>query len=204
MPTVLAGEKNASPPEYIYRQAPSADRRRIQAEVIAAYRPMVARSARQMVQAQYYKEAAHVGEIGLLLALERYDAARGSFWAFASHYVRNEIEIWLRETVHARPRSHRCLEGQAQEERDSQRWSVSSDKMQIASEVPSPEELVREKELRGLLGKFLSELSDAEQHLLLCAKRTTNDGGVEAGNNLRSRGYISLMKRATAFLKGGK
>lgn len=80
----------------IYRTAKSIERRRIQVEIVRACRPFLAWLARGLAPDDA-PDAEKVGVVGVLIALEKYDPARGAFWPFARPFVRDEIERWLSE-----------------------------------------------------------------------------------------------------------
>jgi DNA-directed RNA polymerase specialized sigma subunit len=71
-----------------------AERRRIQAATVAAFRPEVERLVEEL-PARRRREAEQVGLIGVLVALEKYDAARGiAFATLAQAEALRELARW--------------------------------------------------------------------------------------------------------------
>ena len=199
----------------MYKAADRAGKRAIQAAVVAAHREDVARFVRRALRGRqaHWEEAEQVGRLGVLVGLEKYDPeiagpdrGRKSFWLFVFPYVRDEIQRWMDHTISWRPRSRNLARdertAEQREERAAQRRPLSLDETEIALAEASVEELVEGMELLGLLDRFLATLSDADRQLLLCEKRERAEGGVREGNNNRSRRYLSLVERATAFVRG--
>lgn len=185
-------------PEREYRTASTPDEcRKIQAKVIKAYARRVASFVRRRVPREDREEGEQVGAIGVMLALEKYDPARGvPFWGFARNYVLHEIQRW-REV--AAPRSHDA-------KRDAhiiRQIPVRLDDVShLIVEALTAEEIVSEAELLSRVKAFVQSLSREDAALLLCEKRERKEGGVASGNNARSRGYLSLVERARAFVIG--
>lgn len=194
-------------------------RRRIQAQVVEAYRAHVASYVRKHVAQAHSKEAEQVGVIGVLVALEKYDAGivcavggdRGAaFWNFARMYVRDEIRRWLDVGVFWCKSSNRGASDARRESakmRTAQRTVESMDEPvgerettlhdRIVDGETTVEDLVATAESRARLDQFLFTLTEADRHLLLCDKRDRGNA-----NSVRSRHHLFLVGRATAFVRG--
>src|SRR5450432_1829387 len=83
-----------------------ATRRRLQASVVAAYRPSVASLARKLAPAAHVEEATQAGCIGLLLALERFDPEVNAhpFRRLAMSTARREIRSYVDSGLYWRKR----------------------------------------------------------------------------------------------------
>lgn len=213
-----------SKPEQRYKKATDPkERRRLATAVVLAYRPHVARLVRKTVPAKHWREAEQVGEIGLLVALEKFDPERGApFWALAKQWVRHEIQKWLYVGVYWRPRyfydfpSHRnqrspkVISAELAEAKRHQRPLLVAQFGNIDDDLIGPienppltvEDLVSDAEAKSRLRAFIATLSEEDARLLLCEKRERVEGGVESANNARARHYQLLVERARAFVRG--
>lgn len=72
-------------------------KRKVQAEVVAKYRPRVRDLVRELVSdASRWEEAEQVGLIGALIALEKHSVISPTFGARVEEEVRVELQDWLR------------------------------------------------------------------------------------------------------------
>lgn len=206
-------------PEQLYQSTSCpVERRRIQEEVIESCRGRVSALVRRMVsQREHWREAEQVGAVGVIVALGRYDANRNdSFWGFAHLIVRDEIEMWMGRAIYWRPSTKRAL-GRTSNPVHSIPRSMDAELPHrhadssattatlhdfVSCTVPTAEAQTIEAELNAKLSAFLDTLTGDEKRLLLCEKRERANGGVEAGNNVRARRYLSLVERASAFVRG--
>jgi RNA polymerase sigma factor (sigma-70 family) len=104
----------ASPPEGRVLTAAQADDRDAREHVVHAFAPHVAQLARQYRRAGIDTcDLRQAGMVGLLTALERFDARRGTpFWAYASWYVRRAMQAQVADLggpVVLSDRAHRQL-----------------------------------------------------------------------------------------------
>lgn len=201
-----------------YAKATSpAERRRLQAAAVEAYRDRVSRVVRRLVPgAANRPEGEQVGAIGILVALERVDASRVdsrfSFWAFAYPYVRYEIQRWLDVGVYWRRVGNRGKDAARQAQRQAaavNRRHASMDSPisdgrasdwtnawtlhdMLHDTSPTAEDMVAEVEVTVRLRAFASGLSDLDREILLS----------ENSQRVRSRHYSDLVARAAAFLRG--
>jgi RNA polymerase sigma factor (sigma-70 family) len=183
--------------------------RETQVEVIETHRGHIRRLVRRMLRdPQHWAEGEQVGALGVIVALGKYDPDRGvPFWGFAVRVVENEIDKWMDCGVRWKARSKK---GAEHVERDPSRRfgaqagvALAPDELEGAIELaPNAEALVGEVEQSDRLTRFLATLSDKDRALLLVVTRERSEGGVAAGNNARSRRYLSLVGRAREFLRG--
>ena len=192
-------------PEAEYRNATTAARRRsLQTAVVVAYRDRIAALVRRRFPAELRDEAAQVAAIGLLVALEKYDPDRGvPFWPFAVPWVRSELELWVGHGVRWRPSTKGAM-GRRVAVESLIHAAFDAERHDRASEGDSVEDLVGNAEVLRLVSAFLAELPAEDRDLLLCEKRDRDGGGIVMGNNARSRRYLSLVERATAFVRGSE
>lgn len=176
------------------------ERRRIQAEVVEAYRPRVANLVRCLFRRnpEHWREAEQVGLIGLLTALEKYDPdlltgedQGNRFWYLAYYYVKNEIRAWRDVGVNwAKDHRHgACNENITRQTRVSYDDSLYETE---PSKEPTVEEQVVESEVKARLRAFAATLSAIDREILFS----------ENSQRVRSRRYLSLVERATAFVRG--
>lgn len=199
-------------PEELYAAtADKAERRRLQASVVVAYRAHVDSVARKLLPPQHLEEATQAGCIGLLLALEKYDrdaafagAARpdtgAAFWNYAKRFVLDEIRDWRDRGVYWRPRTRKVRPGADEATAHAQRQVGSLDEQRydlpepvietIACDEATPEDVAGDREASRLLGQFTDTLSDEDREILLS----------ENSQRVRSRRHLDLRERATAFL----
>ena len=204
---------NDQRPEQIYRETTDkATRRRLQAAVVAEYRAKVSAFAARYVSADHRAEAEQVGLIGLLIALERYepsllvdDRVAVFFWSFASRFVRDEIRAWLDTGVYWRKSANRGPSPggvAARAVAEIQRRAVSLDTPsgqdddalvdRLCDDSPSPEDVAAAAEVSASLDVFAASLTPAERRNLLS----------ENSQCVRSRHHLTLIERASAFVKG--
>lgn len=192
-----------------YGAASAAERRRIQAQVVEACRAEIAGFVRSRVpERQNWPEGEQVGAIGVLVALERLDHERVSegfsFWQFARPYVRNEIQRW-RDDSSERPRNRTRNAGEDHVREMHRTPAVYDDAAGDGSGVHRcAEEVVAEVEGASRLHAFLGALSLDDRLLLIADRRARAGGGVEAGNNNRSRRYLALVDRARRAVRGSE
>ncbi len=207
-------ESYAHPERNYNRNAPLAERRRVQAEVVSAYRALVSKHVRMMVPERFREEAEQVGAIGLLVALERYDVTKATayggdrgraFWNYAKRFVRDEVRDWRDRGVFWRPRTRKVRTGhdeaQAQAHRlplqmdftvDQADTGVDANEWQVDHQTPLVDALAVEHELRGRLDAFIDTLNDEERAIVLS----------EDGRDHLSRRHRALVTRAAAFVRG--
>jgi hypothetical protein len=193
-----------------------AAKRRIQAETISTYRAKVEALAKRMVPGPpHVEEATQAGLIGLLIALEKYDPARvapattahsSPFWFFARAYVRNEIQQWISIGVFWRKDGNRGKNEAAKRQRAAIAATkvFSADAPKAVGDVESwidafhdadqlsTEELCADAESARRLQVFAATLSKADAEKLL----------TEHGRSKESVHYLSLVERASAFVRG--
>lgn len=195
-------------PEDLYRStSDKATRRQLQAAVVAEYRGRIEALARRALPVQHVEEATQAGCIGLLLALEKYDRTvvgedrGGAFWNFARAHVLNEVQQWADVGVYWRPRK-RNNRGDVEAAR-AQRRVASLDVPAhgtedgsivetIEAEQPTPEDMAGEIEAISHLRGFTVSLSAEDQEILFS----------ENSKRVRSRRYLTLVEKATAFVAG--
>ena len=200
MPSIA--KSHVSKPEDRYRQATSQDeRKRIQTEVVKAYRAHVASAARRYVAPEHRADAEQAGALGVLVALEKYDPSRlgahrvggdrgGAFWFFAATHVRNEIQKWKDVGVSWRPRSRKKV---ASEEHALHMVHFSMENTKdLPSDEPTVEELLIDVETEQRLVRFAASLTVDDLAVLFS----------QSGRCKASRRYLSLVERAKAFIKG--
>lgn len=198
---VPGNEASATPetaPETAYKNTsdPRA-RRRIQGEIVVKYRGRLASYVRRHLSARHWQEAEQVGAIGLLVALEKFEPSRGvPFWFFAVQWVRKEIQRWLNHGVYWRPHTNGAKGRQTHDEHRAH--GEFQDEAHV-SETENVEDLVSTAEGLSRVGQFLDTLSVEERHLLICEKRDRGNP-----NSDRVRRYLSLVGRATAFVRGNE
>lgn len=202
-------------PETLYRTAGAAERRRIQTEIVVSHHDRVRSLVRRYVPAGHREEGEQVAALGLLVALEKYDDAvsgpdRGkkSFWGFAFPYVRDELRAWLDVSVwwcKAANRGKSAKRRARADEIKKLRKIASLDKIEPHTEAPlidriqlpesdSVEDLAGEVESLRLLRAFCETLSADEARILL-SEHVQVQG---------SRHHLSLVERATAFVRGNE
>jgi hypothetical protein len=204
-------------PEEIYRSTTDEPtRRRLEMAVVTEHRDRVRAYVRATVPQRYQEEAEHVGMIGLILALKRYDPAlagpdRGQkcFWGYAHAHVRNAVQSWIDEGVLWRPRPRKARDNTALAR--LHRYPASMDEAMmrsyeggdvdvfsstyhdiIADNAPTPEELVAAAEKAAHTARFMASLS-ANDRELICT---------EDPRRRRSRRYLLLVEAAKAALQG--
>lgn len=176
-------------------------RRRIQSEVVTEYRNRVASYVRRRLAPRHWQEAEQVGLIGLLVALEKFDASRGiAFWFFAVTYVRDELNAWMGHGVFWRPRSHDMKRDSKNPLRAVVSLHNELDTETVAADAPTVEDLVATAEGLSRLSEFVRTLSREDASLLV------NGVGFGRGraNSSRAAGHKSLVERATAFVRGNE
>lgn len=199
MPEVAATEK----PEFLYcLTTDPATRRRLEAAVIAENRGKVEAMVRKLVPVvERREEAVNAGLLGLLIALWKFEPARlggaeedqgAAFWFFASNTVRDEIQKFLDHEVFSRPRSRNRRDKTFGESAGTR----SHESLEVVGEPrddkPSVEEVVAEAEAKVKLSVFASTLDSEDREILFS----------ENSQRVRSRRYLSLVERATAFVRG--
>lgn len=200
-------------PEETYRTTTDRnERRRIQAEVLAANREHVVWFVRKTVAPQHRAEAVQVGLLGVLIALEKYDregafAKRGetpredrgaAFWFFASKYVHKEIQKWMDVAVYWRKTPNQGKSPARRVAFEAAKAQRKHDPLEEPGEVladaPTVEELVADAESKALLHAFAAGLSTEDRELLFSEKAPRSAA--------MSRQYLSLVAQATAFIRG--
>ena len=204
-------------PEQGYKENVSpTERKRIRAAVVEAYRPQVAALVRKLVPTHHGEEGLQVGLIGVLVALEKYDAPRctkvggdrgAAFWNFARTYVRDEIRTWLGVGVYWRKAPNRGKSAARRAAAKEARRHMTQESMDevvvstpnestktrhdlIADASPTVEAQVAEAEAFGRLSAFAATLTPKEKQILFSDRSN------------ESRHHLSLTERAKAFVRG--
>jgi RNA polymerase sigma factor (sigma-70 family) len=87
-----------------YKQAADRpEKRRLRLEAVRTYTRDVRGYVRTLVPREHWDEGAHVGMIGVIVALEKYEPQSGevddaAFWTFARPFVCDEVQSWRRAT----------------------------------------------------------------------------------------------------------
>lgn len=194
-------------PEDDYRSGTPAERRRIRAQVLAA----CAGERRNLIwrlPVWHREEAAQVAALGVLVALEKYDAnisgpdrGKKRFWNYAFVHVREELRTWADRALgwqntkmNAARRAAREAKGQTTVGRMlSLELELELDaRPDLLVADDTPEGLASDLEAAAALNEFLTTLSAEEKRTLLS----------ENENVRKSRLHVSLRERAAAVLTG--
>lgn len=152
-------------------------------------RYVVAVAMRYVNQGLSTMELISAGNIGLMIAAERFDTTRGfKFFTYADYWIRQRIEIELRERRNGKAISLDTILGE-------------TNHGQIPSPDPTPSDDVEREETYLLLQKALAELDERDRRILelyYCEgfkdPRIAKEMGVTPAriNQLRNRAKIRL------------